>query len=1125
MMSVTKVFAFIFANASIVLSALSAEFSNEFVELKFSPEGQLSSIREKSSGRELIGDKCSFMDITLEDGRVFPASSMYQNEKGNLVFRFSPIGGEAEISLTPYKMPNSDQCCKKSQNCAGCGWTIETVRFDVPNVKTWTIAHVKPSCDKWYGDMACLVSDEKSGVALRAYDPLLRTACDEIPNRDPHSLYDAPDKAFYPTKEQVESGLMIRADQPDSFIGRKCGIAAGPRSSLIMMLKAMTLAADVPYSKAGGAWALECEANRGSYVFTTCMDVASTEDWIEMAELGGFTTVHPYAWWVNYGLYEFNREWFPNGIEDLAGAAKKFHDAGFRFDLHHLSHCVQYIEPCFLPEVTVDPEELVERCTYTLARPFAPGDTEMYVNEKPWDGHTIIMRSHANGNALIIGREVVQYHAISFEKPYRFSKISRGSFETQYFGSLPVKISAETFPVGTKVKYMQQRYGSFYPKPGSKLMERVSERIGEVFNACKADGVYFDGAEGMMTIYGTEKGRETTFRKFRQKDNEIIAESACLYPYSWWYRSRIGPWDHAEWGAKRFIDEHIRCLDEYAVKANLLRVNLGWWGPMMGCYMARQHFSDEMEYNGCKGAAIDAADGFQLPDPLNSINAKPVYFHTEDQLVIFGRWERARLAKAFDESMLKRLRVPGDEFRLRQDGEGLWRVYPQNVKSHKISDAPYSSWTVEESEERDVELRVEALYCGDEYYAENSYPILEPSDLPVLEKESCEGVEIDVSKSRDASRGDTLVINAQNTNQFSDGAWVRVGKHTPVPYIAVTNAVGIWVKGDGSGALLNVQIEQALACYHGYSEHYVRLDFEGWRYFALQLRERDAYDYFNHKWPYSHYRLNTATEVYRTEIMGRTVERVNLWLNDVPVNGKTRVEVSAVRAIGRHKAVTKNAVINFNGREIPVPFEMKSTEVAELVDGYWTLLGDNGSPIARKVGPKNLKTIAGKNTLSWIGDAGNDFPRAEVTLISVGKGDEAFVKEATKSPRLQFEPERPLIYNPSAGLSANQTVVTRPNETAQLEIRIVGPIENPSVNIGNVAYDFKCTLLKNDILRCVNGRDWRVIRVKRGSREVMAQGTLERPILPFTGRACVSITSSNLATAKARISVAKRYKR
>ncbi|MBO5751490.1 MAG: hypothetical protein J6R80_03705 [Kiritimatiellae bacterium] len=82
MMSVTKVLAFIFVNASIVLSAFSAEFSNEFVELKFSPEGQLSSIREKSSGRELIGDKCSFMDITLEDGRVFPASSMYQNEKG-----------------------------------------------------------------------------------------------------------------------------------------------------------------------------------------------------------------------------------------------------------------------------------------------------------------------------------------------------------------------------------------------------------------------------------------------------------------------------------------------------------------------------------------------------------------------------------------------------------------------------------------------------------------------------------------------------------------------------------------------------------------------------------------------------------------------------------------------------------------------------------------------------------------------------------------------------------------------------------------------------------------------------------------------------------------------------------
>ena len=181
-----------------------AERQNEHVGLRFDGTGALASIREKATGRELVGEKCPFMDVTLGDGCVFHATGMREAANGDLVFTFAPLQGEAEIRLVPFDG----------------GWTIETVRFDVKDAKTWTVAHVKPACSRWYGDMACLVSDETSGVALRAYDPLLRTACDEIPNRDPHSLYDAPDLAFYPTPEQVSSGLMIRADAPDNFVGR-----------------------------------------------------------------------------------------------------------------------------------------------------------------------------------------------------------------------------------------------------------------------------------------------------------------------------------------------------------------------------------------------------------------------------------------------------------------------------------------------------------------------------------------------------------------------------------------------------------------------------------------------------------------------------------------------------------------------------------------------------------------------------------------------------------------------------------------------------------------------------------------------------------------------------------------
>ncbi|MDD4016747.1 MAG: hypothetical protein PHV28_02275 [Kiritimatiellae bacterium] len=1100
--------ALFFVLAASLFGTLSADvtFTGKYADLTFDDAGALASIREKG-GRELVGERCPFMDVTLKDGRIYPSTATARNADGALVFRFAPLEGECVLTLIPFDG----------------GWTLQTVSFTVPDAKTLTIAHVKPGCKKWYGDMACLVSDECSGVALRAYDPLLRTACDDIPNTSPHSLYDAPDKAFYPTPEEVVSGLMIRADAPDSFVGKKCGLCAGPREALKPMLKAMTLVAGVPHSKAGGAWAQECEANRGSYLFTTLMDVGSIGDWIEMAELGGFTTVHPYAWWVLYGTYAINPEMFPNGLKDLKAVADKFHAAGLRVDVHHLSHCIQYLDPIFMPEFTVEPGDVIMRRTYTLARPFAPGDTELYINEEPWDGHTVIMKSHANGNALLIGKEIVQYHDMSWKKPYCFSKISRGAFGTQYHGAIPIKVSACSYPVGTKVYYFQQRYGSFYPKPGSKLMQRVSDRIGRVFNACKGDGVYFDGAEGMMTVNGTEVGRETTFRQFRQKDGEIVCESACLYPYSWWYRSRIGPWDHAEWGAKRFVDEHIKCLDEYAVKANLLKVNLGWWSPMMGCHMARQHFSDEMEYNGCKGAAIDAADGFQLPDPSNSVNRKPVHFHTEQQLAIFGKWERARLAKAFSDETLAKIRVPGDEFRLAQDAAGLWRVAPQQVTCHRVADANRAQWTADEPETRKAEIRVEALYGGNGYTAADSESILAPSDVKTLEVESAKGVKTAVAAGADAEKGALLAIDAENANPFANGAWARVGKHYPIPFIAVTNAVGLWVKGDRSGALLNVQIEQSILCYHGYSEHYIRLDFNGWRYFALQLRERDAYDYFHQKWPYAHYRINTATEVYRTEIMGRTVERVNLYLNDIPAGGKAHVEVTDVRSIGRHAVEITDAVVTLNGRDIPVPFTLKSTQVAEFADGVWTLIGDNGSPIAKAKAAPAPGLKKGANQLAWRAQAKGDYPRVEVTLISVGQGEPAFKPGATASEHLKYEAEYPLIHAPSKGMNAAHTVKVRPGETARLEIRLLGPISHPAVTIDGETWTFPVDLADNDCLRCYDGRNWDVRRIVPRQRLVVAKGALAKEMPFLKGKAEVCFSSDADAGARARVSLAKRY--
>ena len=134
-------------------------------------------------------------------------------------------------------------------------------------------------------------------------------------------------------------------------------------------------------------------------------------------------------------------------------------------------------------------------------------------------------------------------------------------------------------------------------------------------------------------------------------------------------------------------------------------------------------------------------------------------------------------------------------------------LFRSKVTAHAVKDAPYAAWTVNEPESRRAELRVEALYGGMPYKGPQSKSILAPSDASALKTKSAPGVSVAVSRSNDAERGETLVLEATNGNGFRDGAWARVGKHYPVPYLGVDKALGLWVKGDGAGASDGARID------------------------------------------------------------------------------------------------------------------------------------------------------------------------------------------------------------------------------------------------------------------------------------------------------------------------------
>ena len=197
------------------------------------------------------------------------------------------------------------------------------------------------------------------------------------------------------------------------------------------MLRAMAESAGVPTSKLGGPWSLGAEENRGSYLFAD-LGHAATDDWIELARRGGFSTVHIHGWWRTLGHYDVSTNLFPRGLADMQDSVARIHAAGLRAGIRTLTACIDPRDAWITPEASPD---LIPFDTYTLARALSPTDTVLYVNEKPAAHHDVVFTYMSNGNAIRIGTEIVQYADISREPPYAFASCTRGAGRTRCWRS------------------------------------------------------------------------------------------------------------------------------------------------------------------------------------------------------------------------------------------------------------------------------------------------------------------------------------------------------------------------------------------------------------------------------------------------------------------------------------------------------------------------------------------------------------------------------------------------------------------------------------------------------------------------------------------------------------------
>ena len=565
---------------------------------------------------------------------------------------------------------------------------------------------------------------------------------------------------------------------------------------------------------------------------------------------------------------------FPRGVESIRAVVDRLNEAGILAGLHTYSFFIDKKTPWVTP---VPDRRLASAAEFTLAGPISADDTTIPVVEDTSRISTITGTQVRNSVTLRIDDELIRFSGVSKTRPFSFTGCERGAYGTR------VASHAE----GATAYHLRELFGMFVPDGESTLFTEVAARTADMFNRGGFDMLYLDALDGKDAVAGRELGwhygAKFVYEVSRRLERPAIMEMSSMTHHLWAVRSRDGAWDHPKRGHKRFIDLHCEATEKE--RRSMLPLHLGWWRFETRADPFRERtFDDDVEYLCAKAIGHDAG--------ISIMGIDPQRFAGEPALArlagIVRRYETLRREGAFDEDVKARLRVPGREHTLESTPDGGWRLREARYERHTVAgrDASTETWKVESSfDAQPVRFRIEALSGAGPYDAESNPTLADFTDMKSFgAPRTQEGLAAElISQSERVKAGSRSGrLKARGRAARTDDAWVAVEKRFSKPLdLSKTPALGVWVRGDGKGQRLNLQLKSPPHLSRGIADHYIDIDFKGWRYF--ELIEPDARRYAEHAWPHG-----DRYSIYREAVRRDRVASLSLLYNGVPPGGGRR---------------------------------------------------------------------------------------------------------------------------------------------------------------------------------------------------------------------------------------------
>jgi hypothetical protein len=718
--------------------------------------------------------------------------------------------------------------------------------------------------------------------------------------------------------------------------GAAVAVVACPSDELRDALKdAVSAAPDLPKSPIGGPWALDSELNRQSYFLdvTGKVNEQTVTNWIAMLEGLGVRQLDLHGGYAfRWGDYRPNPAEYPRGLDSLKAVVDQLHAAGISVGLHTYAMFIAKDTPWVTP---VPDPGLAKDATFTLDAALSATDTIVPVVETTEQMSALTGFHHRNSATIQIDDELIVYAGVSKEPPYGFKRCTRGAC-----GTVPAAHAKNA-----RVFHLKECFGLFAPDPDADLFERVIDKTAETYNYCGFDMMYMDALDGSDVVdlkgggkFGGHYAARFTHQLFRRLKKPPLMEMSTFGHHLWVVRSRMGAWDACQRAPQTFADIHM--LSNRVWQRHFLPTNLGWWGVFnYSGVQPKRSLTEDVEYICAKALGTDSSLSFLLgfsPD---------TFFDSYNQQrlgAIVRQYEQLRSSGRVSRSLRSKLAAPGQAFRLEGDTEGQYEFRPVRFHRHDVASSDgRENWQVENRFDAQVPgIRIETLLSAEPFDGPNS-AVLEdfsrPEAFDTLECQAEVSATFSVVDQPTRNSPVSARLMALNRSAAPERAWVSVERGFENPLNLSGRGMGLWIYGDGSGALLNVQLRSPKHVTFALTEHYVRINFRGWRY--VELIETEDYSIEQYEWPYAAPRadwqaklasaMQLAYPLYHAHLNYAQIGILRLALNDLPQGREVEVFLGPIRSVPHKSATISSPELRFNGRAIRFPVTLQSGHMLE----------------------------------------------------------------------------------------------------------------------------------------------------------------------------------------------------